>query len=169
MMRALFLLFGLALGASQAAWDPVPAVDLARLRPADFRDDQLDLPYYMAHFRRLAESVVEQGPDRGFIHIPVWRSVSGNQPYNARIMESILSLAYWEFAHQLMDSRRPQVFTYIRRPLYYAAFNSGPQLARQQRYGLGLLWSEKTGAVLQSQTGSATAAWGTMAEGAEAP
>jgi hypothetical protein len=37
---------------------------------------------------------------------------------------------------------------------------------RQQRFGLGLLWSESTGAVLQSQTGSNTAAWGTAAEGA---
>jgi hypothetical protein len=94
-MRIALVLFCLSLGASGASWDPVPAVDLAKLRPADFRDDELDIPYYLAHFRRLAESVVEQGPDRGFINIPVWRSVSGNKPYNARIMESVLSLAYF--------------------------------------------------------------------------
>jgi hypothetical protein len=94
-MRTLIPLFCLALSASAAGWDPVPAVDLARMSPADFRDNELDLPFYLAHFRRLAESVVEQGPDRGFINIPVWRSVRDNKPYNARIMESILSLAYF--------------------------------------------------------------------------
>jgi hypothetical protein len=77
-------------------------------------------------------------------------------------------LARRNFAHQLADSRHPLVFTYVRRPAYYAAFNAGTQLSthKQQRYGLGLLWSETTGVVLQSQTGSNTAAWGTMADGA---
>ncbi|SPE37035.1 conserved exported hypothetical protein [Candidatus Sulfopaludibacter sp. SbA3] len=77
------------------AWDPIPKVDLAQLRPADFQDTELDLPFYLAHFKELADAVVEQGPDRGFIHIPVWRSPRENQPYNARIMESVLSLAYF--------------------------------------------------------------------------
>jgi len=95
LMRTALVVLCFALGTSGASWDPVPAVDLAKLRPADFRDDELDIPYYLAHFRRLAESVVEQGPDRGFINIPVWRSISGNKPYNARIMESVLSLAYF--------------------------------------------------------------------------
>src|SRR5690349_6959126 len=87
----------LAIGASiaYAAWDPLPVVDLASLRPSDFRDTELDMPFYLAHFRELAGHVVEAGPNRGFIDIPVWRSVSANKPYNARIMESILSLAYF--------------------------------------------------------------------------
>jgi hypothetical protein len=70
-------------------------VDLAKLRPADFQDAELDLPFYLAHFKELADHVLEEGPNRGFINIPVWRSVSGNKPYNARIMESVLSLAYF--------------------------------------------------------------------------
>lgn len=94
-MRKFFILFGLALSALGAAWDPVPKVDLARLRPADFQDNELDMPFYLAHFKELADSVVEQGSDRGFINIPVWRAAGQNKPYNARIMESILSLAYF--------------------------------------------------------------------------
>jgi hypothetical protein len=92
-MRRLVLLFLLSSGIACAAWDALPAVDLAKLRPADFRDSELDLPYDLAHFHR--QSVVEQGPDRGFINIQVWRSPRDNKPYNARIMESILSLAYF--------------------------------------------------------------------------
>lgn len=93
-LQSVLVLFLLSLRAA-AAWDPLPAVDLARLHPADFRDTELDLPFYLAHFRELAGSVVEKGPERGFINIPVWRSVSNNEPYNSRIMESILSLAYF--------------------------------------------------------------------------
>lgn len=94
-MRTLGVFFCLAAGVASAAWDPVPKVDLAKLRPADFQDTELDLPFYLAHFKELADAVVEQGPERGFIHIPVWRSPRENQPYNARIMESVLSLAYF--------------------------------------------------------------------------
>jgi hypothetical protein len=91
----LLILFVLACSGATAAWDPLPAVDLAKLKPSDFRDSELDMPFYLAHFRELAGHVVEEGQDRGFINIPVWRSVSGNKPYNSRIMESILSLAYF--------------------------------------------------------------------------
>src|SRR5579864_1325087 len=85
----------LCAGVLQAAWDPIPSVDLSHLRPADFQDNDLDMPFYLARFKELADGVVESGPDRGFISIPVWRSVSNNKPYNARIMESILSLTYF--------------------------------------------------------------------------
>jgi hypothetical protein len=81
--------------AAHAAWDPVPAVDLSRLRPSDFADGDLDLPFYLAHLKEFADAVVQDGPERGFIQIPVWRSARENQPYNARIMESVLSLAYF--------------------------------------------------------------------------
>jgi hypothetical protein len=89
------LLLALAFTGLATAWDPLPTVDLARLRPSDFTDRELDMPFYLAHFRELAASVVESGADRGFINIPVWRSVRDNKPYNSRIMESILSLAYF--------------------------------------------------------------------------
>jgi hypothetical protein len=83
------------------AWAPVPPLDPARLKAADFADDELDLPYYLVHFHRLANSVVERGPDRGFIDIRIWRNPQDNRPYNARVMESILSLAFF------YSTRRP--------------------------------------------------------------
>jgi hypothetical protein len=72
-----------------------------------------------------------------------------------------------EFIHQRMDSRSPIVFTFVRRPGYYAVFNSGKLITRQQRLGLGLLWTPAEGAILQNQTNSADAAWGTRAAGME--
>jgi hypothetical protein len=83
------------------AWTPVPPADATKLAAADFADDELDLPYYLAHFHRLANSVVEHGPDRGFIDIRVWRNPQDNRPYNARVMENILSLAFF------YSTRRP--------------------------------------------------------------
>jgi len=91
----LFLLCLLSVGAAQASFRPLPTFDPAAVKPSMFTDAELDLPYYLVHFPRLANSVVEDGPDRGFIRISVWRNEKDNQPYNARIMENILSLAYF--------------------------------------------------------------------------
>jgi hypothetical protein len=74
---------------------PVRAYDLAAHSPAEFRDDELYLPYYLVHFARFANSVRMEGPDRGFIDISVWRNEVDNRPYNARIMENLLSLAFF--------------------------------------------------------------------------
>ena len=81
--------------ATPTAWQNVPAADFSRLKPSDFQDDELDIPYYLSQFHKLANSVVETGENRGFIDIAVWRNVQDNKPYNARIMENILSLAYF--------------------------------------------------------------------------
>jgi hypothetical protein len=79
---------------------PVAPADLSRLSPAAFRDDELRIPYHLTHFHRLANSVALTGPRRGFIDIAVWRAPKDNQPYNARIMENILSLAYFYTAER---------------------------------------------------------------------
>jgi hypothetical protein len=76
-------------------------------------------------------------------------------------------LARTSFIHQRTDGRHPVVYTYVRQPGYYAAFNSGKQITAQQRYGMGLIWTPQAGGLLQSQTGSNEAAWGTQAEGAK--
>ena len=81
----------------------VPDDEESLLQPANLReiglgvfaDDELDLPFYIAHFHELANAVVMQGEDRGFIAIPIWRNEKDNKPYNARIMENILSLAFF--------------------------------------------------------------------------
>ena len=104
-----FLLVSILLELSLAAqtpssanpWPEVPAADFSKLKPSDFSDEELDIPYYLAHFHRLANSVVADGENRGFINIAVWRNPQDNRPYNARIMENILSLAFF------YSTRRP--------------------------------------------------------------
>ncbi|MCS3797377.1 hypothetical protein [Niastella sp. OAS944] len=89
---AMFTIFTQAV---QAQWPEVPDIDLSKYKPADFTDEELDIPFYLKHFHTFANSVVETGPDKGFINIHVWRDVKDNKPYNARIMENILSLAWF--------------------------------------------------------------------------
>ena len=73
----------------------VAPVDLRNLSPEEFTDDELDLPYALTHVHRVANAVRESGAARGFIDLPVWRRNRDNEPYNARIMESILTLAFF--------------------------------------------------------------------------
>jgi hypothetical protein len=98
-------------------------------------------PYVFLH-RRLAE----------------WRPTTAQRDAARRLLPVF---ARDSFNHQRRDSRKEAVFTFVRRPGYYAAFNTGKKITDQQRLGLGLLWTPALGAVLQSQTQSATAAWGT--------
>ena len=92
---ALIVLFTGWLNPVQSQWPAIPDIDLSKYKPADFTDAELDLPYYLKHFHTFANSVVETGPDKGFINISVWRSPEDNKPYNARIMENMLSLAWF--------------------------------------------------------------------------
>ena len=80
---------------SQAQLPIVQPVDWSKLKPADFADDELDMPYFLAHLSTVANAVVDRGENRGFIDIAVWRSRDNNRPYNARILENCLSLAYF--------------------------------------------------------------------------
>lgn len=73
----------------------LPAINLADLSPNDFDNNELDIPYYLAHFKQFADSVILDGPDRGFINISVWRNPKDNKPHNARIMENCLSLIFF--------------------------------------------------------------------------
>ena len=75
--------------------DLVPAADLSKMNPALFEGEELDLPFYLAHFHRLANAVIMEGENSGFIDLSVWRAEKDNKPYNARIMENILSLVYF--------------------------------------------------------------------------
>src|SRR5690606_10729013 len=72
------------------------------------------------------------------------------------------------FIHQRGDGvRHDCFFTFIRRPGYYVAFNSGEHYRSQQRLGLGLLWHPEFGTLLQSQTGTRDFAWGTRLVGGD--
>ncbi len=96
-MRFTFLLLLAAVltNAADGPFRPLPPLDLTKLEPSQFDRSEADLVFYLAHFERFANSVVETGPDRGFIKIHVWRAPKDNQPHNARIMENILSLAWF--------------------------------------------------------------------------
>ncbi len=81
-----------------AAGDAVPEVppfDPSKLKPSDFADADLDMPYNLTYLPRIANSIETEGPDRGFINISVWRGTPQLHPYNTRIMESILTLAWF--------------------------------------------------------------------------
>jgi hypothetical protein len=74
-------------------------VNLTSYTPAYFVPEESYMPYYLKHISEIANSVLDSGPNKGFINISVWRPKEVNQPYNARIMENIMSLV-WFFTQQ---------------------------------------------------------------------
>ena len=97
---------GLAAAPRARSAAAVPAVDVSRIRARDFSDDEIDLAYHLVHFARLANAVRMSEPNRGFIELSVWRAEKDNQPYNARIMESILSLTWFYTAKRSWNPYR---------------------------------------------------------------
>lgn len=89
-----------------ATADEVPPLDPTKIKPSDFSDADLDMPFALSHFARVANSVLTDGPNRGFISLSVWRGTSQLHPYNARIMESILTLAWFYTAPQKWNQYR---------------------------------------------------------------
>lgn len=90
-----------AVGHARAqSWPEVPQVDFASLSPAHFADHELEVPYHLWHFARVANAVVETGPDRGFLALKVNREPVDNLPTNARVMENQLALAYFYTANR---------------------------------------------------------------------
>lgn len=81
--------------AEQQDWPKVKQADFSRINLADFADHELDVPYFLFHFARVANAVVEEGEQRGFLDLKVNRNPSDNEPYNARIMEMQMALAYF--------------------------------------------------------------------------
>jgi len=67
-----------------------------------------------------------------------------------------------EFVQVRSDKRNQTEHIFVRHPGYYAILNTGKIITSQQRYGLGLLWNPVLGTVLQSQSRSDIAAWGTQ-------
>jgi len=83
------------LAAQAAALPPVPPLDSSKIKPSDFSDADLDMPFALSHFARLANSMLLEGPDAGFLTLSVWRGTANLHPYNARIMENILTLTWF--------------------------------------------------------------------------
>jgi hypothetical protein len=91
-------------------------------------------------------------------------------PSDAEKNNAVNNLPYLKnqnFNEVRKDNRNNTAHTFVRRSSYYGIFNSGTILTPLQRYGLGLIWNPATGTVLQSQSNSAVAAWGTRAQGSE--
>ena len=94
---------------TQNPWNPLPPVDFSAISPDAIEDWLMDRPvsqgaghdidYYIGHFHRLANAVRSSDPNKGFIDISVWRNPADNEPYNARIMENITTLA-WFYTQQ---------------------------------------------------------------------
>jgi hypothetical protein len=90
-------------------------------------------------------------------------------PSSEQIAEArklVRPLAETSFVEQRKDTRLPMVFTYVRRPGYYAAFASTTKPASaQERFGLTFVWTPSKGVLLQSQSQGKETAWGTSAGG----
>jgi autotransporter-associated beta strand protein len=94
------LLWPLSLAAQ--SWSPVPSADFSAIQLSQFADHELDVPYHLRHFAQVASSVVENTTTlngitypRGFLNIKVNREPADNMPYNARILEMQMVLAYF--------------------------------------------------------------------------
>ncbi len=94
-LTVVWLLGTISAAAGSPAEAEVPPVDLTRYTPKDFSDAELVVPFYLAHFHRVANSVLMSGPNRGFIALPVWRPKRFNKPYNARVLENYVTFAYF--------------------------------------------------------------------------
>jgi autotransporter-associated beta strand protein len=105
--RALASLF-IATGCLSAQWPSVPAADFSQIQLSQFADHELDVPYHLKHFAQVANSVVESPftdgtgtlLPRGFLNIKVNREPADNKPYNARILEMQMALAYFYTANR---------------------------------------------------------------------
>ena len=73
----------------------VKSVDLTQVDPILFSKEEWFIPYYLFHFPRVANSLIDSGTNKGYIDIAVWRTPDVNKPYNARIMENILNLVWF--------------------------------------------------------------------------
>ena len=73
----------------------VKQAELAKIDPELFTPEEWFLPYYLEHFARVANSVVDTGSNRGYFDLSVWRGARNHHTYNARIMEGILSLVWF--------------------------------------------------------------------------
>jgi hypothetical protein len=90
---------------AQSQWNLLPPVDFSTISPDAIGDWLMDRPdgqgtphdinYYIGHFHRLANAVRSEDPNKGFIDISVWRNAADNEPYNARVMENITTLAWF--------------------------------------------------------------------------
>jgi hypothetical protein len=75
--------------------------DLAnQVNPSQFVGEDYKYGYYLKHLPTVANAVLMDGPNRGFINLVVWRGQSKNVPGNARILENHVALAFFYTANK---------------------------------------------------------------------
>jgi hypothetical protein len=82
---------------SQDEKAPVSPVDIAKINPADFTDNEIrnNIPANLLNFHSLANSVRLEEPFKGFYDLHVYRGRENFHPYNARMMEVHNGFAYF--------------------------------------------------------------------------
>lgn len=114
MLGRILIILGLGITVSSAQWTPVPTVDFSQIQLSQFADHEIEMPYYLRHFAQVANAVVETGTDRGFLNFKVNREPADNQPYNARIMEMQMALAYFYTADRPWNPYRGNTAVRVR-------------------------------------------------------
>jgi hypothetical protein len=114
MILRIFIFFCLGFTGLAAQWSPVPAADFSRIKFSQFADHEIEVPYFLRHFAQVANSVVETGEHRGFLDLKVNREPVDNQPYNARIMEMQMALAYFYASDRPWNPYRGSVAVRVR-------------------------------------------------------
>jgi hypothetical protein len=125
MMRtclSLFAVLTLAAPLSAQVWPSVPVAEFSQIQLSQFADHELEVPYHLYHFARVANSVVENPftdgtgtyLPRGFLNIKVNREPADNKPYNARIMEMQAALAYFYTADRPWNPYRGSAAVRVR-------------------------------------------------------
>jgi hypothetical protein len=97
-LRYGFLWIWIACSCAGITDQPLPRVepvDLNEIDPNQFSRDEWYVPYYLKNFSAVANSLTDTGEHRGFINLAIWRTHDVNKPYNARIMENVLSLVWF--------------------------------------------------------------------------
>jgi hypothetical protein len=114
MLGRILIILGLGITVSSAQWTPVPTVDFSKVQLSQFADHEIEVPYHLRHFAQVANAVVETGTDRGFLNIKINREPADNQPYNARIMEMQMALAYFYTADRPWNPYRGNTAVRVR-------------------------------------------------------
>ena len=126
-MKPIFFIRGtlvswLAVLPLSAQWTSVPSANFSQIQPSQFADHELEVPYHLKHFAQVANAVVENPftdstgtyLPRGFLNIKVNREPVDNKPYNARIMEMQMALAFFYTADRPWNPYRGNAAVRVR-------------------------------------------------------
>jgi len=121
----------------------------SQVNPAQFAGEDHKYGYHLRHLPTVANAVLMEGPNRGFIDLPVWRSKQHNVPGNARVLENHVSLTFFYTAdkpwnvyrgNQALRARLEAVLEFLISPVNLTLTNGNVDGVTQS---IGLLGSDK--------------------------